>query len=97
MPHDILVAIIGKAHPADVKAAHRVCRAWHYAVRCGTTVLAPSAKHCSFPQLRACFPRVSPPCWPADSPTLRCHACATGMLAWMPLGLPTCASLSPVC
>ena len=58
MPHDILVAIVRKADPADIKALHRTCRAWHYAVRCGTIALTPSAKHCKFPRLRECFPRV---------------------------------------
>lgn len=61
MPHDILVAIVRLAGPADARACHRVCRAWHHAVRCGTDALTPSAKHCAFPRIRQCFPRVPAP------------------------------------
>ena len=71
MPHDILVAIVRLAGPADAKACHRVCRSWHYAVRCGTEALTPSAKHCAFPKIRECFPRVPDPA-PARRLTRAC-------------------------
>lgn len=57
MPHDILVAIVKAAGPADAKAMHMACRSWHMAVRCGLDELTPCPKHCDLDGIRCFFPR----------------------------------------
>jgi hypothetical protein len=57
-PLDIMVHIVDKVHPADLKALHRVCRSWNQAVRCGARVLSP---HSFCPAgVQGSFPAVRP-------------------------------------
>ncbi len=57
-PLDIMVHIVDRVHPADLKALHRVSRCWNQAVRCGARVLTP---HSFCPAgVQGSFPAVRP-------------------------------------